>query len=148
MRAGLAFVIAALLVGQGFREWKRGHETVVRDLILSLEAEDARARPDTPPPSDSSAARDVPPLRARRHTPDARVGRIDPSRAPVSELVRLPGIGPSLAARIVADRDQHGAFKTPEALMRVRGIGPKTLDRIRAFLSFPGADGGDSLTGF
>jgi competence protein ComEA len=76
------------------------------------------------------------------------VGRIDPSRASASELVRLPGIGPSLAGRIVADRDQHGGFPTAEALLRVRGIGPKTLERIRGFLSFPPPAGGDSLTGF
>ena len=86
---------------------------------------------------------------ARTHAPrELPAGRIDPNRASASELVRLPGIGPALAGRIVADRDQHGGFPSPEALLRVRGIGPKTLDRIRGFLSFPSTSGGDSLTGF
>ena len=146
MRAGLVFVIAALLIGQGFREWKQSHETVVRDLVRDLESEDARARAGLGTPDSAS---DAPSARvARRPPPEAPVGRIDPNRAGVPELVRLPGIGPSLAARIVADRDQRGPFSTPEALTRVRGIGPKTLDRIRGFLSFPTPTGGDSATGF
>jgi|SRR6267378_5273913 len=142
MRAGICFVIGALLIGQGFREWKRTHERSLAELVRDLESEDARSRPTQAADSMPAAA---PP---RRAPPQVPVGRIDPNRASVAELIRLPGIGPSLAGRIVADRDQHGAFASPEALLRVRGIGPKTLDRIRGFLSFPSADGGDSLTGF
>ena len=141
-RAGICFVIGALLIGQGFREWKRTHERSLAELVRELESEDARSRPTQAADSMPAAA---PP---RRAPPEVPVGRIDPNRASVAELIRLPGIGPSLAGRIVADRDQHGAFASPEALLRVHGIGPKTLDRIRGFLSFPSADGGDSLTGF
>src|SRR5258705_12031023 len=143
MRAGICFVIGALLMGQGFGEWKRTHERSLAELVRGLESEDARSRPTQPADSMPAAA-----AAARRAPPEVPVGRIDPNRASVAELIRLPGIGPSLAGRIVADRDQHGAFASPEALLRVRGIGPKTLDRIRGFLSFPSADGGDSLTGF
>jgi len=148
MRAGLAFVIAALLIGQGFRDWRRSHEKSFRDLVQDLEQRDAYARASTPPAPgetapDSAAAPRMP--RVQRAMP---VGRIDPNRASAPELTRLPGIGPALAARIVADRGQNGVFRSPEALLRVHGIGPKTLERIRAFLSFPGAAGGDSLTGF
>ncbi|HZE20155.1 MAG TPA: helix-hairpin-helix domain-containing protein [Candidatus Angelobacter sp.] len=142
MRAGICFVIGALLIGQGFREWKRTHERSLAELVRDLESEDARSRPTQAADSMPAAAP------RRRAPPQVPVGRIDPNRASVAELIRLPGIGPSLAGRIVADRDQHGAFASPEALLRVRGIGPKTLDRIRGFLSFPSADGGDSLTGF
>jgi competence ComEA-like helix-hairpin-helix protein len=143
MRAGLVFVLAALLIGQGFREWQRSHQADLREIVRELETQDARTRAPSSPP-DSAAALPVP-ARASREVP---VGRIDPNRATVSELVRLPGIGPALAGRIVADRDQHGAFPSPQALLRVRGIGPKTLDRIRGFLSFPSPAGGDSLIGF
>ena len=145
MRAGLVFVIAALLIGQGFRDWKRSHETYLRDIVRELETQDALSRAASPPP-DSMPARGA---GIRRPLPrEAPVGRIDVNRASASELVRLPGIGPSLAGRILADRDQHGGFPSPEALLRVRGIGPKTLERIRGFLSFPTPSGGDSLTGF
>jgi competence ComEA-like helix-hairpin-helix protein len=143
MRAGILFVIASLLIGQGFREWKRVHEASFGEIVRDLESQDA-LEPPAVPDSTPLAAR-IPSRRTPREVPD---GRIDPNVAGVSDLIRLPGIGPSLAARIVADRDHHGAFPSPEALLRVRGIGPKTLDRIRGFLAFPKADGGDSLTGF
>jgi competence protein ComEA len=46
-------------------------------------------------------------------------------------LQALPGIGPLLAERIVADREAHGPFRTVEDLLRVPGIGPKRWERIR-----------------
>ncbi|MFN5741689.1 MAG: ComEA family DNA-binding protein, partial [Planctomyces sp.] len=48
--------------------------------------------------------------------------------------MQLEGVGPSLASRIVADREVHGPFATIDDLQRVPGIGPATLDRIRASL--------------
>jgi competence protein ComEA len=47
----------------------------------------------------------------------------------------LPGIGPELAQRIVADRQARGPFRRVEDLRRVRGIGPKTLERMRVYLA-------------
>jgi competence protein ComEA len=84
----------------------------------------------------------------RRPSTAVPVGRIDPNRATAGELERLPGIGPSLAGRIIADRTSRGAFAAPEALLRVPGIGPKILDRIRAYLVFPAPAEGDSLNRF
>jgi competence ComEA-like helix-hairpin-helix protein len=143
MRAGLAFVVAALLIGQGFREWRRSHQTSFRDLVADLEQRDAYGR-GSPAPGPGEGAPD-----STRAVPrEMPVGRIDPNRASASDLTRLPGIGPALAGRIVADRGHHGAFPSPEALLRVPGIGPKTLARIRGYLSFADAAGGDSLAGF
>ena len=42
--------------------------------------------------------------------------------------MELSGVGPALAAAIVADRDANGEFNTPEALMRVKGIGNRILE--------------------
>jgi competence ComEA-like helix-hairpin-helix protein len=64
---------------------------------------------------------------------DARA--IDVNRADASELERLPGVGPALAARIIEQR-QRGRFASPEDLLRVRGIGRKTLDALRERLTF------------
>lgn len=47
------------------------------------------------------------------------------------ELELLPGIGPSLASRIIDERDRAGRFKSIDDLDRVRGIGPKTIQRLR-----------------
>jgi competence ComEA-like helix-hairpin-helix protein len=60
--------------------------------------------------------------------PDAR---IDVNAAGVAELCLLPGVGPGLAERIVADRDAHGPFAGLDDLVRVHGIGPAILERLR-----------------
>lgn len=70
----------------------------------------------------------------RMATPLAPGERVDPNRDPDVELARLPGIGPVLAARIVADREVNGAFGDAEALLRVSGIGPATLSRLAPLL--------------
>ena len=147
MRAGVAFVIAALLLGQGFREWKRAHEESFQEIIRGLTERDAFL--SRSPAAAGDSARENPPREAAsRRQRGAPVGKIDVNRAGEAELVRLPGIGPALAARIVTERERAGVYASPEALLRVPGIGPKTLARIEAYLSFPVAAGGDSLTGF
>ena len=55
---------------------------------------------------------------------------VDLNRATASELRQLPGIGPVTAQRIIAHREQHGPFLTPEDLMEVSGIGSRTLERL------------------
>jgi competence protein ComEA len=54
--------------------------------------------------------------------------------AALEALQRLPGIGPTLAERIVADRRAYGRFRAPEDLLRVPGIGPRRWERIRPLL--------------
>lgn len=57
--------------------------------------------------------------------------------ATAEELERLPGIGPVLAWRIVEDRARNGRYTRPEDLLRVKGIGRKTLDKLRPYLLVP-----------
>ncbi len=59
---------------------------------------------------------------------------VDINRAEWPELAQLPEIGESLARRIVEVRQQSGPYLDHDDLRRVRGIGPKTLDRIRPYL--------------
>lgn len=65
--------------------------------------------------------------------------RIDVNRATVLDLTRLPGVGPGLARRIVADREQQGTFADFEALDRVPGLGPALLGRVAPHVTFSGA---------
>lgn len=51
--------------------------------------------------------------------------------ATVTELETLPGVGPSTAAKIVADREANGLFTAPEDLMRVSGIGEKKFEALK-----------------
>ena len=68
---------------------------------------------------------------ARLARPLGRGETIDVDVAPASELARLPRIGAALAARIVAQRDEHGPFGSLEALDRVSGVGPAVLQAVR-----------------
>lgn len=56
--------------------------------------------------------------------------RININEAGVDALVQLPGIGPSRAQAIVAEREKR-RFRRVEDIMRVPGIGRKTFSRIR-----------------
>jgi competence ComEA-like helix-hairpin-helix protein len=51
--------------------------------------------------------------------------------ATAAELELLPGIGPAMAARILEHRTQIGRFTSIDQLDDVRGIGPKTLEKLR-----------------
>ncbi|MBK5255817.1 MAG: helix-hairpin-helix domain-containing protein, partial [Vicinamibacteria bacterium] len=57
----------------------------------------------------------------------ATVGKVNLNTATVSQLEDLPGIGPSLAARIVEHRQKNGAFKSVEDVMAVKGIGERNF---------------------
>lgn len=52
------------------------------------------------------------------------------NRADRMSLELLPGVGPHLARLIIEDMHQHGPLATPEDLQRIRGIGPKTMQRL------------------
>jgi competence protein ComEA len=81
---------------------------------------------------------------ARRSRPLAPGEILDLNAAEDWELDRLPGVGPALAAAIVADRDARGPFRSLDELVRVRGIGPSTLERLGPHLNPPshGRSGG------
>lgn len=63
---------------------------------------------------------------------------IDLDVADVSEITRLPRVGPALAQRIVAWRNEHGPFGSLVRLDSVSGIGPALLNAIQPFVSFSG----------
>ncbi len=55
-------------------------------------------------------------------------------------LARVAGIGPSLAKKIVAHREKHGAFKGRQALLGVPGLGPRTFEQAAGFLRVHGGE--------
>jgi len=61
---------------------------------------------------------------------------IDPNRDAAEDLELLPAVGPSRARKIVESREADGPFERPEDLARIKGIGPKTVERLRPWLSF------------
>lgn len=78
------------------------------------------------------AVGEAPPVAPPGPVADAPAGGapLDLNAADVTALDGLPGIGPVLAGRIVAWREEHGPFRSVEQLADVEGIGPALLERL------------------
>lgn len=50
--------------------------------------------------------------------------------ASAKELQKIDGIGAKTAAKIVAYRGEHGAFKDVEGLLKIKGFGKKKLEKV------------------
>ncbi|MFN8379307.1 MAG: helix-hairpin-helix domain-containing protein [Anaerolineae bacterium] len=71
-------------------------------------------------------------------TPNATVVFINSATA--DELDTLPGVGPGLAAAIIAHREAEGPFTSLDDLDAVDGIGPHLLETLAPLISFDGAE--------
>lgn len=70
-------------------------------------------------------------------TIDSAELRIDLNKATIHEISLMPGIGDTMARRILLDRQTHGPFASVADLARVPGIGPKTLAQIESMCHVP-----------
>ncbi|HEY3266514.1 MAG TPA: helix-hairpin-helix domain-containing protein [Armatimonadota bacterium] len=105
---------------------------------------DAPQIPPEPAPTAEAALADESPTAApaaRSSSSSASAKLKNPGDGVVSlnhggkaDLMRLPGVGPATAARILEYRAQHGGFQTVEELMEVKGIGEKKLAKMRPFI--------------
>jgi len=130
----------AALVEDGDRLYVPTKEEAQAALVQATLAEaPAPAAPTSPSPAPSPPS----PAPARKATatsappspkPKPR-GKININKATPAQLQALPGIGPVMAQRIVAYRQQKGAFTKPEDLLDVSGIGPKTFAKMKEFVT-------------
>jgi len=143
----LLLVVAGLGLAVG--QWRRARP----DLAERLEQLDRAAAPSSgAPQADASttaepASSEREPRRPRpskapcdqadpRASPNtAAPAVIDLNRATAIELMRLPGIGPALARRIVDARDMDGRFARIDELGRVRGMSTRKIEQLRAFVT-------------
>ncbi len=95
--------------------------------LVSFSGTPAGAAPDSGPPADPPPAR----------SGDACPRVVVVNRATAAELACLPGIGPALAARIVAVRKVHGPFLDLAELAGVPGLGPRRVTRLANRLRVP-----------
>lgn len=95
---------------------------------------DTSAPPTDPPAADEplqpagSPQGSAPAIGAGTH-------RVNLNTATQAELELLPGIGPAMAKRIMEYRKEHGKFASVDQLDNVRGIGEKTLEKLRALVT-------------
>ena len=91
----------------------------------------ASASAVTDPPADAGAPGDPRDGGGPAVTPD---GKVALNLATEEDLRRLPGIGATRAKAILALRERLGRFRRPEDLLRVKGIGRRSLARLRPLL--------------
>ncbi len=124
----LLFLLMALLVGSGITLYKRNHPQFAPELVM--EKNDLAAfsgmHPTVPAKEEGTENKpNVPP----------KPIKINVNQAQISELERVPGLGPKLSQRIIEYRKVNGPFHKLEDLIKVRGIGPKNLEQIKDYLT-------------
>ncbi len=126
----LLLVVLGAGVGLAAGHWRRAHP----DLVDRLERLDRPTAPAALPMPRTLRSRARAP---REHARGASAGPrrraappVDVNRAEERELATLPGVGATLAARIVAAR-AAGPFATLDDLRRVHGLGRVRLERLR-----------------
>ena len=113
----ILFLLMALLVGSGIVLYQRSHPGFAPEL--KLDKSDVDSLGEIEYISGSGQEKKV----------------IDLNRATAAELQLLPGVGPALSRRIVEYRETKGEFVKIEDVMQVSGIGPKTFEAIRDYLT-------------
>jgi competence protein ComEA len=68
----------------------------------------------------------------------APAGVVNVNTASAEQLELLPRIGPSVAGRIIEHRTANGKFASLEDLMLVRGIGERTFELLKPYLTLAG----------
>ena len=158
----LLFLLAAVLIGSGITIYKRQHPDFAPQLVfnrspsssLEYKSQSDEASKDTSYPisrsSSATLATDLDIQRPRSQNEsqsqvpqseilsvqqDPSKKKVDLNSASASELQLLPHIGPVLSQRIVNYRKTKGKFQRIEDLMKVSGIGEKTFQRIKNFIT-------------
>jgi competence protein ComEA len=72
-----------------------------------------------------------------RESSETSDGRVHLNTADAADLEELPGVGPVLAGRIIAHREEHGPFEAVEDLLDVPGIGEGKLASLRDLVAVP-----------
>ena len=124
-RRAILLLLLLGVVGQGLH-WLVGRPGEPPGQVALMPAE-RRGSPTAHRDSALAAARPLAPGET-----------LDPDRAPLQELLRLPRVGPGLAKAIIGDREAKGPFQSLRGFDRVPGVGPKLLAVLKPYLRFEG----------
>jgi competence ComEA-like helix-hairpin-helix protein len=131
-RKALLFFTVVLVLGAATRAYRVFHSRSPIDakarsaLELQIKAADSARRAGLRKPK-----RDRPPKALPKPT-----GPVDLDIASVKEIEALRHVGPTLAKRIVADRDTFGPFGSMDGFRRVKGIGPSMVEKLDSSVTF------------
>jgi len=82
------------------------------------------------------AARPAAAAPAAAHKAAASEARpVDINTADSAALETVPGIGKSLSQRIVAFREKNGPFQSVDDLLKIQGVGEKSIQKLRPYLT-------------
>lgn len=73
-------------------------------------------------------------MSSKNNTTSSQNNKININTATQSELEKLPGIGPSLAVKIIDFRNKNGKFKKIEQIKNVSGIGENKYNNIKSYI--------------
>ena len=131
-RKALLFFAAVLALGATTRAYRTLHSRSPSDararsaLELQIKAADSARHAGLHKPK-----RDQP-----RKSPPKPSGPVDLDVADVKAIEALRRVGPTLARRIVADRDSFGPFGSLNGLLRVKGVGPSMVEKLDSSVTF------------
>lgn len=137
----VATTITVLLVGGWIGERlfpaDRTHEIQSTRRVIALLDSMQRSVDRSKPEKTREDSISMPVSTERRATPQqAAAIRVNVNTASKALLERLPGVGPAMAERILEERSRQ-KFSSVDDLDRVKGIGPKKLEKMRPYVIAP-----------
>jgi competence ComEA-like helix-hairpin-helix protein len=130
-RKALLFFSAVLLLGTATKAYRASESSGAVGTAAKSALESQIKAADSAKKAGRKSKRG-----GKRKAPEVQPGPVDMDVASADEIESLRHIGPSLARRIVADRDSFGPFGSREELLRVKGIGPSMVAKLDSAVTF------------
>jgi len=151
----ILFLLIALLIGSGITLYKKYHPSFAPELVFRRNPsessenrnqfkEDSKGAESYPQKTSTEISKSSITPAFSNPQKEHRISsapenplseKIDLNSASASQLELLPQIGPVLSQRIINHRNTKGKFQKIEDLLKVPGIGPKTFDKIKEFVT-------------